>query len=79
MSAYSIKFPSKLPDTLWQMHDAHAAAGDQIPNCILPDGVTRQPVEDWDPAQQSLPQFLSRTAATHTHAVCISDSFMTNM
>lgn len=54
MSAYFINIPSKLPDTLWQMHDAHAAAGDQIPNCILPDGVTRQPVEDWDLAKQSL-------------------------
>lgn len=62
------------------MHDGHAAAGDQIPNCILPDGVTRQPVEDWDPAQQSLLQPLFRTPAAHTQthtpcALCISHSF----
>lgn len=69
MSANAIKFPQMLPDTLWEVHDAHAAAGDQVPDCILPDGVTRQPVEDWDPAQQSLLQSLSRTPATQTHTV----------
>lgn len=63
---YAIKFPRKLPDTLWQMHDGHAAARDQIPDCILPDGVTGQPVQDWDPAQQSLLQSLSRTPVAQT-------------
>lgn len=63
---YAIKFPGKLPDTLWQMHDGHAAARDQIPDCILPDGVTGQPVQDWDPAQQSPLQSLSRTPTAQT-------------
>lgn len=63
--------------TLWQMHDAHTAARDQIPYGIFSEGVVRQPAENGDPAQHRALQSGHRTPATvipaQTHTIHITE------
>lgn len=50
--------------TLWQVHDAHAAAGDQVAHSVLSERVVRQPAQDGEHAEQQLLQSGPRTPAT---------------
>lgn len=55
------------------MHDAHTAAGDQIPYGVLSEGVVRQPAENGDPALHRVLQPGHRTPAADIPEIHVTE------
>lgn len=62
----SLRCTQSYIQTLWQMHDAHTAARDQVPDGVFSEGVVRQPAENGNPAQHRALKPRHRTPATVT-------------